>query len=94
MYLRNSYGHSAGLVCRTPIYYDYLFIYLFSFTARAGSRQQREPITVGPYVPTHPVNFPCGRKPEEDWVRVRVEMNFTGDRTWNLRGERRSPRKI
>ena len=37
---------------------------LFSFPTRAGSPQQREPITVGPYYLTHPVNFPCGRKPE------------------------------
>ena len=28
------------------------------------SPQQREPITVGPYYLSHPVNFPCGRKPE------------------------------
>ena len=27
----------------------YLFIYLFNFATRAGSPQQREPITVGPY---------------------------------------------
>jgi hypothetical protein len=31
---------------------------------RAGSPQQRKPITVGPFYLTHPVNFPCGRKPE------------------------------
>ena len=43
---------------------DIFFIYLFSFATRAGSPQQREPITVGPYYLTHPVNFPCGRKPE------------------------------
>ena len=41
-----------------------VFIYLFSFATKAGSPQQREPITVGPYYLTHPVNFPCGRKPE------------------------------
>ena len=38
--------------------------FLFSFVTRAGSPQQREPITVGPYYLTHPVNFPCGRKPD------------------------------
>jgi hypothetical protein len=31
---------------------------------RAGSPQQHMPITVGPFCLTHPVNFPCGRKPE------------------------------
>ena len=31
---------------------------------RAGSPQQHKPITVGPFYLTHPVNFPCGRKPE------------------------------
>ena len=25
----------------------------------------------------------------EDWVRVHIKMNLTGDRTRNLRGERR-----
>ena len=32
-----------------------------SFATRAGSPQQREPITVGPY---YLANIPCGRKPE------------------------------
>jgi hypothetical protein len=47
-----------------------LFIYLFIYLAlptRAGSPQQHiMPITVGPFFfyLTHPVNFPCGRKPE------------------------------
>ena len=41
-----------------------LIFFLFSFATRAGSPQQREPLTVGPYYLTHPVNFPCGRKPE------------------------------
>jgi hypothetical protein len=44
-----------------------LFIYLFIYLAlptRAGSSQQHMPITVGPFYLTHPVNFPCGRKPE------------------------------
>ena len=41
----------------------YLFIYL-ALPARAGSPQQHMPITVGPFCLTHPVNFPCGRKPE------------------------------
>ena len=41
-----------------------LFLFLFSLATGAGSPQQREPITVGPYYLSHPVNFPCGRKPE------------------------------
>ena len=45
------------------IYYYNLYS-LFGFATRAGSPQQREPITVGPYHLTLPVNFPCGRKPE------------------------------
>ena len=85
------------------------FLFLFSFTTRAGWRspRQREPITVGPYYLTHPVSFPMGgnrstrRKPttfgraltilfsHENWVRVHIKMNLTGDRTRNLRGERR-----
>ena len=42
---------------------SYLFIYL-ALPTRAGSPQQHMPITVGPFYLTHPVNFPCGRKPE------------------------------
>jgi hypothetical protein len=48
-------------------YLHCLFIYLFIYLAlptRAGSPQQHMPITVGPFYLTHPVNFPCGRKPE------------------------------
>ena len=30
---------------------------------RVESPQQREPIPVGPFYLTHPVNFPCGMKP-------------------------------
>ena len=40
------------------------FIYSFSFATRAGTPQQREPITVGPHYLTHRLYFPCGRKPE------------------------------
>ena len=39
------------------------YINIFSFATRAGSPQQREPITVGPYYLTHSVNFPCRTKP-------------------------------
>ena len=42
----------------------FILFFLFSFPTRARSPRQREPITVGPYYLTHPVNFPCGRKPE------------------------------
>ena len=42
---------------------SYIFIYL-ALPTRAGSPQQHMPITVGPFYLTHPVNFPCGRKPE------------------------------
>ena len=73
---------------------------------RAGSPQQHEPITVGPYYLTPLSTFLVGgnrstwRKPttfgraltilfsHEDWVRVHIKMNLTGDQTQNLRGER------
>ena len=42
--------------------YVFISMSLFSFATRAGSPQQRESITVGPYKLTHPVNFPCERK--------------------------------
>ena len=70
-----------------------IYFFTINFATRAGSPQQREPITVGPYYLSHPVNIPCGRKPttfgraltilfsHEDWVRVYL----TGDRTRNLR---------
>ena len=41
-----------------------LFVYLFTFVTRARSPQQRETISVGSCTLTHPVKFPCGRKPE------------------------------
>ena len=41
------------------------FIYFYlALPTRAGSPQQHRPITVGSFCLTHPVNFPCGRKPE------------------------------
>ena len=45
------------------IYFIFYFI-LLDLPTRAGSPQQHKPITVGPFYLTHPVNFPCGRKPE------------------------------
>ncbi len=59
--------HVSFLIAKSrvaPIIFIFLnFIYLTSPT-RAGSPQQLMPITVGPHYLTHPVNFPCGRKPE------------------------------
>jgi hypothetical protein len=55
----------------------YLFIYL-ALPTRAGSPQQHMPITVGPFCLTHPVNFPCGRKPEypEETHDFRQSVDF------------------
>ena len=55
------------------------FILLFfSFSARAGTPQQREPITVGRFHLTHSVYFPCGRKPEcpEETQNFRQNVDF------------------
>ena len=54
-----------------------LFIYL-ALPTRAGSPQQHIPITVGPFCLTHPVNFPCGRKPEypEETHDFRQSVDF------------------
>jgi hypothetical protein len=53
------------------------FIYL-ALPTRAGSPQQHMPITVGPFCLTHPVNFPCGRKPEypEETHDFRQSVDF------------------
>jgi hypothetical protein len=57
-----------------------LFIYLFylALPTRAGSPQQHMPITVVPFCLTHPVNFPCGRKPEypEETHDFRQSVDF------------------
>ena len=55
----------------------HLFIYL-ALPTRAGSPQQHMPITVGPFCLTHPVNFPCGRKPEypEETHDFRQSVDF------------------
>ena len=65
--------------------FNLIWVFLFNFATRAGTPQQHTPITASPHHLTHPVNFPCGRKPEkthdfrqsvdillshEDWVRV------------------------
>ena len=61
------------------------FIYL-ALPTRAGSPQQHMPITVGPFCLTHPVNFPCGRKPEypEETHDLRQSVDFYSFhmRTW------------
>jgi hypothetical protein len=44
--------------------FQIFFIFYLALPTRAGSPQQHMPITVGPFYLTHPVNFPCGRKPE------------------------------
>ncbi len=96
---------SQGTRLRIVPYFSVIFtpfIYLTSPT-RAGSPQQLMPITVGPHYLTHPVNFPCGRKPEypekthdlpqsvdlcSSHMRTGSE-NTAGIRTRDLRGERR-----
>ena len=58
----------------------FIFIFYFIYLATgAGSPQQREPITVGPYYLSLPVNFPCGRKPEyaERTHDFRQSVDFT-----------------
>ena len=54
-----------------------LFIYL-ALPTKAGSPQQHMPITVGPCCLTHPVNFPCERKPEypEETHDFRQSVDF------------------
>ena len=58
----------------------YLFIYFIylALPTRAGSPQQHMPSTVGPFCLTHPVNFPCGRKPEypEETHDFRQSVDF------------------
>ena len=56
-------GVSISLVTMLSFNSDLTF-FLFSSATGAGSPQQREPVTVSPYHLSHPVNFPCGRKPE------------------------------
>jgi hypothetical protein len=62
---KTSYQHEHWDDVSTTVELEapYLFIYL-ALPTRAGSPQQPMPITVGPFYLTHPVNFPCGRKPE------------------------------
>ena len=55
-----------------------LLFCLFSFVTRAGSPQQREPISVGSYYLNPPVNFPCGRKPEYPEKTTAVARTLIG----------------
>ncbi len=48
---------SAGIRGETSAYY-------LTSPTKVGSPQQLMPITVDTHYLTHPVNFPCGRKPE------------------------------
>ena len=63
--------------CQQDVFAISLFIYL-ALPTRAGSPQQHMPITVGPFCLTHPVNFPCGRKPEypEETHDFRQSVDF------------------
>ena len=75
---------SCTLVCYVRFYVSenkvslfFIFIYL-ALPTRAGSPQQHMPIIVGPFCLTHPVNFPCGRKPEypEETHDFRQSVDF------------------
>ena len=50
--------------CVVCVSFCFLFFIYLALPTRAGSPQQHMPITVCPFCPSHPVNFPCGRKPE------------------------------
>jgi hypothetical protein len=54
---------NTGLMKDDTYWFSTEILYL-ALPTRAGSPQQRMPITVGPFYLTHPVNFPCERKPE------------------------------
>ena len=43
--------------------YDFSFLYLISATRAGSPQQQIQPISVGLYYLTHPINFPCRKKP-------------------------------
>ena len=61
---------------KAPVLYIHVYLVL---PTRAGSPQQHMPITVGPFFfLTHPVNFPCGRKPEypEETHDFRQSVDF------------------
>ena len=57
-------------------------LFLFSYATRAGSPQQREPITVGPHYLTHPATFPVGgnRSTRRKRVEIRSYSNLSESR--------------
>ena len=56
---------SDSLKCtRKSFRFGCLSSFFNQLCSRAGTPQQHMPITVGPYHLTHPLNFPCRRKPE------------------------------
>ena len=73
-YISKKISESVGIIYCSRFL---LFIYL-ALPTRAGSPQQHMPITVGPFCLTHPVNFPCGRKPEypEETHDFRQSVDF------------------
>jgi hypothetical protein len=76
-YIRNDSISSIFAVSPTTISFFFVFFYL-ALPTRAGSPQQHMPITVGPFCLTHPVSFPCGRKPEypEETHDFRQSVDF------------------
>ena len=48
------------------VHYKHSLIYfiLLSFATKVGSQQHHIRITLGPHYLTHPVHFPCGKRPE------------------------------
>jgi hypothetical protein len=76
-------GNEVGTIHAPPKYMLNPFVFEISniylaLPTRAGSPQQHMPITVGPFCLTHPVNFPCGRKPEhpEETHDFRQSVDF------------------
>jgi hypothetical protein len=65
-------------VCRNFVFWLRFILFYLALPTRAGSPQQHMPITVGPFCLTHPVNFPCGRKPEypEETHDFRQSVDF------------------
>ena len=73
--------YTIAMAISSDIFFFFNFYFLIFYLAlptRAGSPQQHMPITVGPFCLTHPVNFPCGRKPEypEETHDFRQSVDF------------------
>ena len=74
-----TFGKYNGFVSKERGFCMHVFILFYlALPTRAGSPQQHMPITVGPFCLTHPVNFPCGRKPEypEETHDFRQSVDF------------------